>query len=309
VSAYAYDETVNRPTLTSEGYNPTLRALISRADPLEYYRQRAGVVSFGSKIVKFTDADVSYTDARQSSLASVISKPPLRFGRSDLLLVRPNERIDDGHLRAFSGNVAFDTRPRLRQPGQDRLIGVSAYTRIAVGGEWSPSSLGDFDYRRATLRVDRRQDSFGLGFTTFVATGGIATSGVPLQRSFTIDGGPVVLEARPSPFFTLGDTSFVGARAGLIAVQHDFDRLLFTRSRLPLIRDIPFTLSVRAAAFWTEYPARAGVSAAISPYTEAGFTVGNLTPFLPLFNFSARFAWQLSNYPTSRFRFGLGLGG
>jgi hypothetical protein len=309
VAAQIHDETVNRPTLTSEGYDATLRALISRRDPLEYFRQRVGVLTFGSKVAKFTDADVGYIDARQSSLSSVISRPPLRLRSSELQLVRQNQPIDDGHLRAFRVNAAFDTRPRLRQPGQDRLIGVSRFTRIGLGAEWSPSSMSDFDYRRLTLRIDRRQESFGLGFTTLIATGGIATAAVPIQRSFTIDGGPMVLESRPSPFFTLGDTSFVGARAGLIAIQHDFDRLLFTRSRIPGVRDIPFTLSVRAAAFWAEYPGRSGISTAASPYTEAGFTLGNLTPFFSLFNFSARFAWQLSSYSTSRFRFGIGIGG
>jgi hypothetical protein len=94
--------------------------------------------------------------------------------------------------------------------------------------------------------------------------------------------------------------------------------LLFTKSRLPLVSDIPFTLAVRGAAFWADLPLDGLSSAAVArratlattrdPYREVGFTLGNLTPFLPLVNLSARFAWQLSDYPTTRFRFSLGLG-
>ena len=48
---------------------------------------------------------------------------------------------------------------------------------------------------------------------------------------------------------------------------------------------------------------------AAKPYREVGFSLGNLTPFFSPFNFTAQFSWQLSAYPTNKFRFGLGLTG
>ena len=319
IGALYHDETVNRPTLTSAGYDPTIRALFSTADPLDYYRDRGLTASFTSKVAKFTDADVGFTDARQSSLSTVITRPPLRFGHRDSSVVRPNQVIDDGHLRAFTGGAAIDSRPLLKQGGRDLRFGATNFTRVAVTGEWSPRQLlsSDFDYRRATVQLERRQSSFGLGLTRVIVTAGIGTSGLPIQRVFTVDGGARVLEGQPSPFSTLGDSGFTGSRAAVVAIQHDFDRLLFTKSRLPLVRDIPFTLSVRAAAFWSELPIagldsafvarRRTLSTTRDPYREVGFTVGNLTPFLPLVNLSARFAWQVSRYPTNPFRFSLGL--
>ena len=47
--------------------------------------------------------------------------------------------------------------------------------------------------------------------------------------------------------------------------------------------------------------------AAPRAYSEVGFGLGNLTPFLSPFNLAAHFTWQLSSYPTSRFAFALSL--
>ena len=111
-----------------------------------------------------------------------------------------------------------------------------------------------------------------------------------------------------------GDASY-GNRAAVVTVRHDFGRLLFARSGLPLVRSLPFTLSVQGGMFWTEfvshvpYPSDTMLATAPTPYTELGFSLGNLTPFLSPFNLSAIFAWQVSSYATRRFRFGIGLSG
>src|SRR5438874_11842955 len=124
--------------------------------------------------MQFTDAEIGYLDARQSSLATIIQKPPLRFGRDAPRPLRLNRPIDDGYLRAFSGGVTIDTRPLLKQAGRDVQLGATNFTRLALTGEWSPGSSlsSDFTYRRAALQLVRRQESFGMGVTTLIATGG-----------------------------------------------------------------------------------------------------------------------------------------
>ena len=309
IGATYHDETVNRTTLTSPDYNPTLRALVGTIDPLDYYRERGLVATLTTKLVDFVRLDAAYTDARQTSLPLTIEHPPLRHpgGRS----LRPNAPIEDGHLRAFAAAIVFDSRPLARQRGRDIRLGALPWTRLAAETELSPrSALGsDFDYRRYTIRLDHRQRLFGLGVTSLLATGGYGSSGIPAQRWFGVDGGAQVLEFQASPFSTLVDSSFTAPRAVVLSIQHDFDRILFTRSRLPLVEDFPFTLAIRSSIFWTDQPRPAGSGIVVrAPYREAGFSVGNLTPFLAPFNFSARFAWQLSNYPTAPFRFSIGMG-
>ncbi len=309
VGAVLRDETVNRPTLTSPGYNPTLRALFSTIDPLDYYRARGVDVSLSRKLVDFVRLDAGYADMRESSLPLAVSRPPFRG--SEGRAMRPNAPIDAGHRRALSAAVIYDSRPMLRQAGRDVRLNALQWTRVAVETEWSPGRAlaSDYSYRRYTMRLDRRRRSFGLGVTSFLATGGIGTRGLPSQRFFGVDGGAQVLAVQASPFSTLVDSSFTAPRAAVLSVQHDFDRLLFTKSRIRFVEDIPFTITVRGSAFWTEttLPA-AGQPLVGAPYREAGFSVGNLTPFAAPFNLSARFAWQVSNYPTTPFRFSLGFG-
>lgn len=48
---------------------------------------------------------------------------------------------------------------------------------------------------------------------------------------------------------------------------------------------------------------------AAHPYTEAGFTLAHLTPFLTPVDFAISCTWQLSHYPTHPFRFGIGFTG
>jgi hypothetical protein len=122
-----------------------------------------------------------------------------------------------------------------------------------------------------------------------------------------------ILSFQGGGFSTLGETNYAGNRAAMIAVRHDFDRFLFTKSGLPGVRDLPFTLSVHGGVFWSDLvrqspnPGDALVRTAPRAYSEIGFGVGNLTPFLSPLNFAVNFTWQLSSYPTRRFQAGLSL--
>jgi len=225
--------------------------------------------------------------------------------------MRPNAPINDGYLRSLSVAVVFDNRPLLRNGGRDLRLGRIQFTRVSFETEASPGhSLGsDFNYRRYTARLDHRQLLLGMGVSTLTAAGGFGTATIPAQRFFGVDAGARVLESFPSPFSTLQATTVSAPRLAMVAYQHDFDRLLFTKSGLPLVRDLPFTLTIRGAMFWTDF-AGGPVPPFLprGPYREAGFTVGNLLPFLGIFNPTARFSWQLHPAPVTPFRFSLSLG-
>ncbi len=310
VDAAYHDETVHRPTLISVNYNPTFRALLARLDPLDYYRERGLSVGLRTRLVGPLSASVGYDDADQWSLPVVTDYAVFAVDRP----VAPNPPIVDGHVRAFTAGLAYDTRPMLDDKGIERRLGGFTWTRIALGAEVSAPSLvpSDFSYRRYTIDVLRRQRTLGLGLTTIRAAGGIATGAVPPQRYFTVDFGMETATFQRGGFNTLADTNYSGTWAAMITVQHDFDRLLFAKSHLPLIADLPFTLSVHGGVFWTDFvdhppmPADSLLVTAPTAYSEVGFGLGNLTPFLAPFNLQANFTWQLSSYPTHGFRFGLG---
>jgi len=311
VGASAYDETQHRPTMVSSDYNPTFRALLSRIDPLDYFRER-GVRAFASgKLLRGTRLEVSYLDALQSSLAVTTDYALAPRARE----LRPNPGVVGGRLQALGAALSYDSRPLLKDKGRDYRLRQLVQTRVSAAVEVAAPDLfpGDFSYRRYVLRVERIQRSLNLGVTSIVAVGGIATGWVPPQRYFTVDFGRELYTYQANGFNTLNGDNFAGTRAAMITVNHDFDRLLFAKSGIPGIRSLPFTLSVHAGAFWTGFvghPANPGddlLWTAPKVYTEAGFGLGNLTPFLSPFDLAAFFTWQLSAYPTRGFRFGLGL--
>jgi hypothetical protein len=136
---------------------------------------------------------------------------------------------------------------------------------------------------------------------------------VPPQRYVTVDFGMQTLTYQQNGFNTLRETNYTGTRGALLAFRHDFDRLLFAKSGLPLVRQLPFTFSLHGGVFWTDFinhvpnPVDTLFTTARKPYTELGFGLGNLTPFLSPINLAVHFTWQLSAYPTNGFRFGFGL--
>lgn len=312
VGVTAYDQTTHRPALVSGDYNPTFRALLSRIDPLDYYRERGVRAFVSAKALRGTRVELSYLDARQSSLPVTSDYALVSWGARAL---RPNAPITDGHLRALGATLAYDSRPLLRAKGRDYRLRRLVQTRLTATVEVAAPDLfpGDFSYRRYLLRVERIQRTLNLGVTSITAVGGIATGWVPPQRYFTVDFGKELYTYQPNGFNTLDGNNFSGTRAAMVTVNHDFDRLLFAKSHLPGIRSLPFTLSVHVGAFWSDFvdhPAVSGDSLLLTAprlYTEAGFGVGNLTPFLSPFDLAAYFTWQLSAYHTRTFRFGVGL--
>jgi len=308
------DQTVNRPTAVSRDYNPTYRALFFRLDPLDYYRERGVALSLDSKVFDFTDLQLHYSDFRQSSLGVVTDYSVFSVDRPQ----RGNPPIQDGRLRSLSGKLTYDSRPLLRSKGEDYYLRRPTNTRISVSAEVASPRLfpTDFDFRRYAVQIESRQRTLDLGLTTITAAAGVATGRVPPQRYFTIDFGMKALTFQGGGFNTVDHTNYTGTRVAMLTLQHDFDRLLFKKSGLPLVRSLPFTLSLHGGAFWTDFgdqlplpPASPddSVVAARRVYSEAGFGLGNLTPFLSPFNFAVHFTWQLSSYPTSRFQFAFSL--
>jgi len=311
VGASYHDETVSRPTFVSRSYNPTYRALLFRVDPLDYYRERGLTLALGTKLVDFTRLELRYNDERQTILPVITDYSLFSTRRPQ----RPNPSIVDGTLRSVSGSFTYDSRSQLKRQGADVYLPSLTWTRITLGTEIAAHDVlgGDFAFRRYSVLVERRQRTLNLGVTTIFAAGGIATGWVPPQRYFAVDFGMRALTFQAGGFNTPGDSNFTGTRAAMLTIRHDFDRLLFAKSRLPGIRKLPFTLSVHGGVFWTDFhdhppnPGDALLLTAPSAYTEAGFGLGNLTPFLFPLNLAVHFTWQLSRYPTRRFQFGLGL--
>jgi hypothetical protein len=311
VGAARFARTENRPALVSTDYNPTYRALLFRLDPLEYFREDGWSASLGMKLVDFIRLDLRYLDTRQSSMSVATDYAFFPGDRPQL----PNPAIADGRMRSVRATLTYDSRPMLQEGGRTYHFQTLTWTTVTLESEIAAPALipTDFDYQWSWLALERYQRTFNLGITSIRAVGGIATGTVPPQRYLVVDYGMRALTFQEGGFNTLGMNNFTGTRAAMVVVQHDFDRLLFAKSGVPLLRSCPFTLSVHGGVFWTDFanhvpqPGDELLRVAKSAYRELGFGLGNLTPFLAPLNLAAYFSWQLTAYSTQRFQLNFGL--
>jgi hypothetical protein len=272
-----------------------------------------GITGFlSTRLWPFTQLDLAFNDVAQSNLSVVTDYSLFDVQRPQ----RPNPDIAEGRLRSATAAFTYDSRPWLRSKGRDRQLAAFPSTRFTIALELSLPDLGsDFAFRRYSFRFQHSQRTAGLGRTTIGAAGGIATGTVPPQRYFTVDFGLAWLGFENGGFSTLAETNFSGTRVAMVTLGHDFDRLLFRKSHIPGLSSLPFTLTVHGGAFWTDFanhvpvPGDERISTAVRPYVEAGFGIGNLTPFLAPFNFAIFATWQLSSHPTRGTRIGLGVTG
>lgn len=303
VGATYRDEAVSWPSLVPGNYDATASAFVNRVDPNEYFRDHGVELSAGVRVLPYTRLEVRYTDTHQSTLDTLAGAG---FRPSRLPPV-PNPPITDGHLRLVGGTVTFDSRQLTRNRLGEGTVASGSWTSVSVEADLSAHDVlaSAFSFQRYRLRLEHQQRWGNPGVTTLTLVGGITTGFTPPQQYFTVGYGIQVLAAEGSAFNTLARGEFAGTRAAMILVRHDF-------GRLPLV---PATLSLHGGAFWTSLasapaaPANALLFTAGHPYTEAGFTLANLTPFLTPFDFAVSCTWQLSRYPTHPFRFGLGFTG
>lgn len=303
-----HDEIRRRPTIISTPEaNSTLMALTNKTDPFDYFLEKGFVFRFSTKVVSHVGFGVVYRDLNQYSVPNNTEYSLFRETKRR----RPNPAIVNGKLRSVSGHFSYDSRKLYKYKGKERKFWSSSYTLLFIVAEMaSPDFIdNDFDFARYRVSLYRRQRTLGLGSSSIYLYAGASDKALPPQKYFTVDFGEGLFE-RETYFKTLGETNFSGSRALAVYANHDFGRVLFRKSGLPLIKDIPFTLSVHGGAFWTDFknhPTQPGddfVRIARKPYRELGFSLGRITPlYLRVY-----FTWQLSDYNTNSFSWTIGGG-
>lgn len=306
------DEVGPRPAIVSGERNTTLGALWDKDDPLDYYRERGFSAGLQMKVVDFLRVNLTYSDLDQSTVPLVTDYSIVDRDRA----ARPNPAVVDGRLRSVSARFTYDSRPLLKRGGRDYVLSPFTFTHVTLGTELAAPDLvrNDFEFLRYYLRLERRQRTLNLGLTSIDVVLGASAGDLPPQRYYTVDfgrGKSPIFDA--NGFNTLDGVNFSGNRVAMLRVQHDFEQHLFRRSGIPLVRTLPFTLSLYWGLFWTDFidhaphPGDDAVAVASAPYNEIGFGLGNLTAMLSPLNFGVWLVWQTSGYDTDRFRIVIGL--
>lgn len=299
---------INRPVQPDAWINPTFDALTSKHDPYDYYYQQGFKIHASAKLINHTTFSLAYGNYHQASVG--VNTDFSIFGND--LVHRPNPPISEGDLRSLSAELTYDSRKLTNLKGKDMVGQSMEYTVLRLGAEHSAPKLlnSDFDFRKYYLYLYSRQRLGGLGITSLTLYGGVSEKNLPPQRYFQTVSGAGAISGRGC-FYTVFQQGYFGDRNASLFVDHDFGHTLLRGSGLPLLKKLPFTLSVHGGAFWTDFKDNRDLQdyrIASKPYSELGFGIGNLTPFLSVFNFQIRFTWQLSRYGGDRFLLTWGIG-
>ncbi|UCG60349.1 MAG: carboxypeptidase-like regulatory domain-containing protein [Candidatus Zixiibacteriota bacterium] len=309
VGAEFRNEVHTRPTIFAPpNGNSTFMAITNKTDPYNYYREKGFQLRGSVKLLDKTRWHLSYQDFDQGSLDNGTEFSMLRQKK----LHRPNPAIVDGKLRSIESSLRFDSRKLIKYKNRDYFDFTPFYTTFRLGVEYASDDFigNDFDFIRYYAWLYRRQRMFGWGFSTLFVYAGASDQTLPPQKYFTVDFGSGVFDHRLN-FHTLGEINFSGSRTLAIYAIHDFERKLFQKTGIPVIKDLPFTLAVYGGVFWTDLkgnPTQPGdeqILVATKPYSEIGFSMGRLIPWGFLRGFSLNFSWQISEYYTHVFALGL----
>ncbi|MDD4050652.1 MAG: DUF5686 family protein [candidate division Zixibacteria bacterium] len=305
VGGMVKDEIMHRPTtISANNYNPTFNAFMLKIDPFDYYRERGFELNASVKPVDYTRLTVSYGDFKQTSVSSAVGHSVFR--RS--VRHRGNPPILDGDLHSLSAAFRYDSRKLINNKGVELPTDPTDYFLWEIGAEYSsPDFAGsDFDFRWYYLKAQWRSKASGLGITTLTGYAGTSDGHLPPQKYFSVDfHDPDFF--RTHGFNTVLEGNFGGDRMASLYLSHDFGHFMFRSSGIEFLKKIPAGLVIHGGAFWTRfrndplYPGNEYLRTAPTAYTEIGFGLNNLTPFLSPFNLSIHFTWQLSPYDTERY--------
>lgn len=313
VGGHFRDEIVKRSTIvTPSSFNSTFGALFFKIDPFDYYREKGLSLWSSVKVVNHVTAQIGYNDYEQSTTPRLLKHSIFKTDYEG----RDNPSIADGRMRSVSGRIDYDSRKLALNKGKEIRFGEVQYTQAVLFNEFASPDVvdNDFDFHRYGFWVRRQQRTLGMGITSITAMVGASDKALPPQKYFTMDFGSSLESGFHSTggFNTMDLNNFYGDRAAMVSFNHDFDQQLFRKSRLPLIEDIPFIFSIHGGAFWSEFKNTSVdlndpmLRTAPHAYSELGFGIGNLTPFIMPFNLAVWFTWQLSDYDTQRFNWQIG---
>ncbi len=303
-----HDNIQTRTTINSSRYgNATGLSLLSKHDPYDYYKETGFSLGVSFSPLSRTSVSLSYKDNNQYTLTNKTNYSLLNKDST----YRENLPIINGKLRSVNFNFQYKTTQLMKIKGKEVAYSTYPYAVLRAGIEISDRSRlkSDFDFKTIYGQFYTDRQFFGLGYFSFGIYGTTKLSGnLPPQRYTVMDFGGNILDAAMT-FRTLQFTNFSGNNLLSIYYNHRFGTKLFKKSQLPLIKKIPYSLSIHGGVFWSSLKDNNYNEGDLSisqtgdkPYSEIGFSIGRL-PFL----IQLSFTWQLSAYDTDKFYFGIGL--
>jgi len=310
IIGYYRDAVRTHPTIFApRDGNATFTSLIVRGDAYDYYREKGYSIGLQTKVFNHSRLNLQYNDFRHLSMQNNSNFGGLFGGDSTY---RANPPIVDGKLRSLEASFTYDSRKLARSKGRDFRLFEFPLIRFDIGTEYASRDLidNDFNFTRYYARLFTMHRLFGFVVSRFLLYAGASDRSLPPQKYFTVDYPAGVMDDI-TYFHTLGKRNFSGSRVFAAYTYHDFGQKLFQKTGIPLIKHLPFEVTVHGGAFWTDLegnqyqPGDELIRTAPSPYAEAGFTLTRIIPWGFFSFWGVGFAWQISDYDTNDWTFGV----
>lgn len=320
------DKNVRMDVISPEGLvNPAMAALTFGKDPFDYYYKKGFKVWLESKIMNHFSGNLSYNNYKNESLEKLSDRTWFGYDDSydrgytiDSLdgrdTLRFNPTINDGYNRTLKLELTYDSRKLIKNKGEYEISFENNYYTLTGGVEYSDNDFlsSDFDYKKyyAKFFVQKILD---IGTFSASLYAGSSDKSVPYQNLYRYNYSDFAVYDYPIRFNTLNETSVVGDRSVALYINHSFKRNFFHKTGIPLVKKIPFSPSIHGGILWSDFKDESISSVsryyliAEKPYTELGFGLRHLTPFLSPINLGVWFTWQTSAHNTSKFHWNIGL--
>ncbi|MEZ5357564.1 MAG: DUF5686 family protein [Candidatus Zixiibacteriota bacterium] len=298
------DRIVSRHSITfAPELNETMAALFFGEDPNEYYRRKGYEFHASSRTVPRTSVSLGFESSRFYSKQretdyAFFAKPEN---------IERNISISEGRKRSLHAALRYDSRPLIKNKGRIEPYYTMNYIIATAALEYSSPDFADsdFDFKKYSIKLTARTNATGLGVTNLFGYAGTSEGQLPIQENYVSSFMDMGLMQTLGLITFYGD-SYGGDRLGYVFVDHDFGKYMFRNSGINFLKRIPIGFSIHGGAMWTgitgEFTSQdLNLYEAPTAYTEVGFGLNNLTPFLGVINLSAKFSWQISDYDTRSF--------
>jgi hypothetical protein len=292
----------------------TVLSLFSKHDFRSYYYAKGFDLGIDAEIFHFLSLNAAYSNQTDNTAYTTTTFSLFGIGKNNFsrnssnstLADSVNPPIYEARINTLSFGFNFDFRNYVSENNlRKRVSEGSSFASFGAGviisdPKWLKSSIGFVSYNFNILGELNTFNTASLGFKI---TGIYSDGPVPFQMQYALPGN-ISATGRSYTFRTIGVSNMFGDQALTLTLEHNF------REETYRILPIYFLRNLRLNTFFNvAWKNMSPKSAAIMPVAfttlknplfEAGFSIGYAS--IPA---SLEFAFRLSHFDKSNFRFGI----
>ena len=222
----------------------SFESIFNNFDYFDYYYAKGKNIDLDFKVGRL-QFKTSYRNERHSNADKNINYALFKHNQ-----FIDNPAISTGRLIGPFIMVKYSNIAYLESSLSKRLIANQNFTEFIFSVDAGLKNWGsDFDFYKYQLMLFFRKNTYYKGFLDVSFLVGTSTGNLPLQKYFEVASGFSGYK-RFKAFSTLNQNAFLGTNKFALYIEHNFHNSIFRLSHIPLIKKIPWELSLIYNACW-----------------------------------------------------------